>query len=188
MPRGDPSADAVHVALLRGINVGGKHRLSMKDLAAMVEAAGGRDVRTYVQSGNVVFRAGGKRASGIAAAVARAVLARLGFAAPVLVRTAAELRAVARGNPFLRAGADPEALHVLFLAHRPPKARVAALDPKRSPPDEFAVRGREIYLRLWNGVARTKLGNAYFDAQLGTTTTMRNWRTVLALLAMTEAP
>jgi uncharacterized protein (DUF1697 family) len=177
--------DDFYVALMRGVNVGGKNKLPMKDLAAMFAEAGCTDVVTYIQSGNVVFRATQACAARVPAAIAKAVADRLGFRAPVVMRTAGELRGVARGNPFLRAGAEAESLHVLFLADRPSPAGVAALDPKRSPPDEFEVVGREIYLRCPNGVARTKLTNDYFDAKLATTSTMRNWRTVLKLVEMT---
>jgi uncharacterized protein (DUF1697 family) len=175
----------VHVALLRGVNLAGKNRLPMKDLAAMFTEAGCTDVVTYIQSGNVVFRATEACAARIPAAIAKAVADRLGFRAPVVMRTAGELRGVVRSNPFLRAGADAESLHVLFLADRPSPARVAALDPERSPTDEFEVVGREIYLRCPNGVGRTRLTNEYFDAKLATTSTMRNWRTVLKLVEMT---
>ncbi len=181
-------AGDLYVALLRGINVGGENRLSMKDLVAIFSEAGCGDVQTYIQSGNVVFRATEARASRIPAAIATAVSDRLGFRAPVVMRTAGELRAIARGNPFLRAGADAEGLHVMFLADRPSPGKVATLDPKRSPPDEFEVRGREIYLRCPNGAARTKLTNAYFDTKLSTTSTMRNWRTVLKLVEMAGRP
>jgi uncharacterized protein (DUF1697 family) len=75
--------------------------------------------------------------------------------------------------------------HVAFLAATPTPAMVATLDPDRSPPDESAVRGREIYLRLPNGVARSRLTNAFFDSRLGTTSTLRNWRTVLKLVELT---
>jgi len=170
-----------YVALLRGVNVGGKNRLPMKDLAAMFGEAGCVDVLTYIQSGNVVFRATKACAARIPTVVAAAIVDQVGFRAPVIVRSAAELRAVARGNPFLRPGADVDFLHVMFLADRPGKGNVASLDPKRSPPDEFRVRGSEIYLRCPNGAARTKLTNAYFDTKLSTTSTMRNWRTVLKL-------
>jgi uncharacterized protein (DUF1697 family) len=173
-----------HVALLRGVNVGGKHSLPMKDLVAIFEGAGCRDVRTYIQSGNVVFRATRSDASRVPERVVRAVADRLGFEAPLLLRTAAELGAVARGNPFLRTGADPGTLHVLFLADRPTPAKVATLDPSRSPPDEFVVLGREIYLRCPGGVARTRLTTGWVDSTLGTTSTMRNWRTVLKLVEL----
>lgn len=184
--RPGPQADGVHVALLRGVNVGGKNGLPMEDLVAMLEEAGCRDVRTYIQSGNAVFRATQACASRVPAAIGRAASDRLGFRPPVVMRTAGELRAVARANPFARAGVDARALHVLFLADLPPAAGVAALDPRRSPPDEFRVRGREIYLRCPGGVGRTRLTNEYFDARLATTSTMRNWRTVLRLVEMTE--
>jgi uncharacterized protein (DUF1697 family) len=89
---------------------------------------------------------------------------------------------VARTNPFSTQGADPNTLHVAFLADVPRATSVAALDHGRSSPDEFVVRGREIFLRLPNGVARTRLTNAYFDAKLATISTMRNWRTVMKLV------
>jgi uncharacterized protein (DUF1697 family) len=176
-----------YIALLRSVNVGGKNRLPMKDLAAMFADAGCGDVVTYIQSGNVVFRATEACAARVPSAIAKAIADDFGFRSPVVMRTAAEMRAVTRRNPFLRAGASAEfdPLHVMFLADRPTPARVALLDPRRSPPDEFQVVGREIYLRCPNGAGRTKLSNAYFDAKLATTGTMRNWRTVLALAEMT---
>ena len=173
-----------YVALLRGINVGGKNLLAMKELIAMVGDAGGTDVVTYIQSGNVVFRASAATAKKVPAALERAITKRFGHRVPVVMRTAAELMAVVRNNPFLTAGAAPDTLHVAFLADMPVAANVAALDPRRSPPDAFEVRGRDIYLHLPAGVAKTKLSNAYFDARLATTSTVRNWRTVLKLVEL----
>jgi uncharacterized protein (DUF1697 family) len=182
MPHARP--DPTHVALLRGINVGGQHRVPMADLRDAFAAAGAREVRTYIQSGNVIFQAGAATAARIAAAGTTALAQRLGFELPVITRSRVELAAVAAGNPFLLAGADPERLHVVFLATAPTAAAVAGLDPRRSPPDELAVRGREIYLRCPNGMARTKLTSDYFDTRLATTGTARSWRTVLALLEL----
>jgi uncharacterized protein (DUF1697 family) len=176
----------VYVALLRGINVGGKNKLPMKELAAMFSAAGCEGVVTYIQSGNVVFKARPAVAAKVPAAVASAILARRGYRIPVVARSADEVRDVAARNPFLAAGHDPGTLHVAFLADKPKPAAVASLDAGRSPPDEFVVRGREIYLRLPHGVAPSKLTNAYFDSALGTTSTMRNWRTVLRLLELVD--
>ncbi len=173
-----------HVALLRGLNVGGKNRLPMKDLAEVFSAAGCLDVQTYIQSGNVVFGASAALAKRLPALVSAAISKAHGHQVPIVLRTAEELRAAARGNPFLKAGADPDALHVAFLAEVPTAAAVSALDPERSPGDDFAVRGRDVYLRLPNGVARTKLTNAYIDRTLGTISTLRNWRTLLALLEL----
>jgi uncharacterized protein (DUF1697 family) len=174
-----------YVALMRGINVGGKKKLPMADLVTLFVEAGCRDVETYIQSGNVVYSATEKLASRVPDLIVKAVLDRIGFRAPVVTRTAAELRSVASANPFLRAGgADADELHVMFLAERPTPAKVSFLDPLRSPPDEFVVRGRDIYVRCPNGVARSKLTNDYFDRSLATTSTMRNWRTVLILAEM----
>jgi uncharacterized protein (DUF1697 family) len=172
------------VALFRGINVGGKNLLPMKVLTEMFERAGGADVRTYIQSGNVVFVASPRVAARIPKLVTTDIARSAGLRVPVVLRSAAEMRAVVKSNPFLPHEANDKALHVLFLEHAPDAAARAALDPKRSPPDAFAVVGREVYLLCPNGIARTKLTNAYFDAALATTSTARNWRTVLTLVEM----
>jgi len=177
-------AGIVHVALLRGVNVGGKRRLPMQDLAEMFRDAGCADVRTYIQSGNVVFAASATLARRVPAAVGAAIKRRFGFDPPIVMRTSAEFADVVRRNPFLKAGADPATLHVAFLRDRPSKAQIGALGPDMSPPDEFQVNEREIYLRCPNGVGRSKLTAAYFDTRLKTVSTARNWRTVLALLDM----
>ena len=174
----------VYIALLRAINVGGTKKLLMADLRAMFEAAGCDDVQTYIQSGNVVFRAEPVLATRIPTLIQSEIAASKGFQAPVVTRTAAEVDAVVSGNPFLAAGADPARLHVGFLAEAPSAARIAELDPDRSPPDVFEVREREVYFHFPNGTARSKLTVDYFDRTLGTVCTMRNWRTVRKLLDM----
>lgn len=176
---------AKHVALLRGINVGGKNMLPMKELVGLFSAAGCGEVVTYIQSGNIVFCAEGKVVKQLDRVIAKQVEERFGLKVPVVLRTASELNAVIRGNPFLKAGAAEEMLHVSFLADRPGTDLVAGLDATRSAPDEFAVVGREIYMKLATGAAKTKLTNAYFDSKLKTVSTMRNWRTVLKLAEMT---
>ena len=174
----------VHVALLRGINVGGKNMLPMKDLAAMFTNAGCASVSTYIQSGNVVFEASPALSRRVPALIEKVIADRFGYQVPVVTRSGAELGKIVRGNPFLEAGADIGTLHVAFLADSPAQAKIKALDPNRSPPDEFAVRGREIYLQCPNGYGRTKLTNGYFDSKLATTSTVRNWRTVVKLLEL----
>lgn len=168
-----------YLALLRGINVGGKNNLSMHELRALFTELGCTTVQTYIQSGNVVFGATPSLAQRLSPLVARRIADRFGYRVPVVLRTAPELDQVARSNPFLRSGAPPDALHVAFLADLPNPRNVAALDLQRSPPDSFRVRGREVYLYLPRGVARTKLTNHYFDSTLATTSTLRNWKTVL---------
>lgn len=175
-----------HVAFLRGINVGGKNKLPMATLAAMFSAEGAREVATFIQSGNVVFAAPKKLADEMGARIERRIGKEVGLRVPVVLRSADELAGVAANNPFLRAGCDEDQLHVMFLAARPTAAQARALDPARSPGDEFALVGRDLYLRLPNGVARTKLTNAYFDKALATVATARNWRTVLKLIELSR--
>jgi uncharacterized protein (DUF1697 family) len=171
-----------HLALLRGINVGGKNCLAMRDLAGIFAKAGGTDVRTYIQSGNVLFRSTRAIAESLPARVTEQIAKRFGFRIPVVLRTAEQLAAAVRDNPL--PGIPQEMLHLYFLACQPDPSRVAQLDPERSKPDTFVLRGREIYLHLPNGIGRTKLTNAYFDSKLGTVSTARNWRTVLKLLEL----
>jgi uncharacterized protein (DUF1697 family) len=175
-----------HIALLRGINVGGKNMLPMKELVGLFSAAGCGEVVTYIQSGNIVFCAEDKVVKQLDRVIAKQVEDRFGLKVPMVLRTSLELDAVVRGNPFLKAGAGEEMLHVLFLADRPSADLVAGLDPARSAPDEYVVVGRDIYAKLVTGAAKTKLTNAYFDSKLKTVSTMRNWRTVLKLAEMSS--
>jgi len=173
-----------YVALLRAINVGGRNMLPMKDLAAIFADLGCANVRTYIQSGNVVFETSAKTAATIPQTVAEAIEERFGHRVPVVTRSASEITSALEGNPFLARGVPRNQLHIAFLADAPTEARVAALDPARSAPDAFEVRGREIYLHFPNGGGRSKLTNEYFDRTLGTTSTIRNWRTVEQLASM----
>lgn len=176
---------SIQIALLRGINVGGKNKLPMKELAALFAKAGCTDVRTFIASGNVVFRAPAAIAEKIPTMIAKAIAAKFSLTVPVVTRSAEELRSAVAKNPFARA--EENELALAFLAAAPSKAQIAALDPKRSPPDEFAVIGREVYLRLPNGFAKTKITNAWLDSKLGTVSTMRNWRTVQKLVELSAA-
>ena len=150
----------------------------------MFREAGCDDVRTYIQSGNVVFRADPALAENIPSLISASILSRFGYRVPVVTRTAYELQEIVQANPFAEAGAEANRLLVLFLEELPDRAHVEALDPNRSPGDEFAVVGREVFLHCPNGVARSKLTNTYFDSRLSTTSTGRNWRTAKKLLAL----
>ncbi len=176
-----------YIALLRGVNVGGKNKLRMSDLAAMFAEAGCVEVRTYIQSGNVIFVASASVAKQIPAIISQRIDEQLGLRVPVVLRASEELLRIVENNPFLRSGADAATLHVAFLADEPASSRIRSLDPDRSPGDSFSVCGRHIYLCCPNGVARSKLTNAYFDSALATTSTARNWRTVMTLAEMTQA-
>jgi uncharacterized protein (DUF1697 family) len=175
-----------HVALLRAINVGGKNMLPMKALAEMFVKAGCRDVVTYIQSGNVVFNAPAAVMKKLPETISQKIADDFGYQVPVVVRSHEELIAAIHGNPFLQTGVAENMLFVAFLGDAPSADLVANLDPQRSPPDRFAVVGKDIYLHLLNHAAKTKLTNAWLDSKLRTVSTVRNWATVLKLHEMTK--
>ena len=175
-----------HVALLRGLNVGGKNRMAMTDLAQLFVEAGCTEVRTFIQSGNVIFKATDSKLNKLPALIAKNIEGRFGYKTPVVLRTVEQLGETIQHNPFLKAGAAEDSLHVYFLANAPDARRIASLDPARSSPDAFFVRGRDVYLQMPNGMARTKLSNAYFDSKLATISTARNWRTILKLFELMQ--
>jgi len=166
--------------------LGGKNRLAMGDLVSMFMEAGCYNVKTYIQSGNVIFDATPDVAARLPESIPAKIKSRFECRTQIILRTGEELCEVVRNNPFIKAAVAEETVHTLFLADMPASSKIHALDPHRSLPDEFIVRGREIYLRLPHGVARTKLTNSYFDSKLGTSGTLRNWRTVLRLAELVQ--
>ncbi len=171
-----------YVAFLRGVNVGGKAILPMKDLKSLFEEAGCAHVATYIQSGNVVFTATAEILKTLDASMTVRIKEQYGHTTRLVIRDATQMQTIFGNNPFLDREDNPSKLHVVFLAHPPTAPN--ALDPFRSPPDEFRVVGQEIYLHLPNGAADTKLTNAWFDSKLKTISTARNWRTVTKMLEM----
>lgn len=174
---------AKYVALLRGINVGGNNKLPMKDLASIFENSGCKNVVTYIQSGNVIFECAGNVAR-LRSTVGAAIEKKFGFNPPFVLRQSDDLEKVLRGNPFLKAGAQEDELHVVFLSEEPTREAITRLEQNRVPPDEFAVRGKEIYLRLPNRAGRSKLATAPSHPKFGIVATARNWRTVKKLFKM----
>jgi uncharacterized protein (DUF1697 family) len=175
-----------HVALLRGINVGGKNLLPMKDLTEIFVQAGCKDVRTYIQSGNVIFSAP-PALKGLPELITERIARRFCYRVPVILRNTQQLGRILSENPFLREGEAEKTLHVYFLADLPNARAVSELDIDRSPPDSFCVSEQEVYLHLPNGMARTKLTNAYFDSKLSTKCTARNWATVVKLFELMQS-
>ena len=165
-----------YIALLRGVNVAGQRKVPMSDLRSLFETLGHTDVRTYIQSGNVVFAAKAGTPTRIRSTIEKAVEHDFGFDVTVLLRTAAEMAAVVKRNPY---GDDA---HVMFLEGAADKKRVAEIDPARFVPDEFTVHGHEVFLRCPNGLGNAKINNTFFERKLATKATTRNWRTVTTLL------
>ncbi|MDQ3785368.1 MAG: DUF1697 domain-containing protein [Actinomycetota bacterium] len=175
-----------HLALLRGINLGAKNKIAMPELRSLFEDQGHQEVVTYVQSGNVVFQSQSSTPKNIAPGIERAISETFGLTVSVILRTRSELKRAVSGNPFLSPGVDFASLHVMFLADAPARKAIETLDPDRSQPDEFEIRGREIYLRFPNGSGRSKLTIDYFERKLGTSATARNWNTVTKVLKLME--
>jgi uncharacterized protein (DUF1697 family) len=175
-----------YVALLRGINLGSRKRVSMPDLQALFASLGAEDVVTYVQSGNVVFTSS-DGAEKLIAALERRIRRDLGLTVTVLLRTQPQLAKVLAGNPFAKRVKEASKLHVTFLAEKPDRSLVSDLDPEPAAPDEFRVVGQEVYLHCPNGYGRSKLTNAYFEKQLGVAATTRNWNTVTKLAELASA-
>ena len=169
-----------YVALLRGVNVGGKNKLPMKDLVRIFQDAGCTEVQTYIQSGNVIFQAKEPLATKLAAIITKEIELSLGPRVPVVLRSGVQLNQAIAGNPYLKEdGVNEDFLYMGFLAGEPKQPE--KLDAHRSPGDRFVVKGQEIYMHLPNGAGNSKLTNAWLDSRLKTISTFRNWRTVLRL-------
>jgi uncharacterized protein (DUF1697 family) len=173
-----------YVALLRGINLGARNKVSMADLKELFAALKAEDVETYLRSGNVVFKSAAADRAQLTDEIESRIRAELGLDVTVLLRTKTELGKVVAGNPFAGGETDVTKLHVTFLAEAPERALVRKLDPARAGRDEFRVVRQEIYLHCPDGYGRSKLSNAYFERQLGLAATTRNWNTVTQLGAL----
>ncbi len=173
-----PQRATRNLALLRGVNVGGRNRLPMADLRRLFESHGYTQVATLIQSGNVVFTG---RPPVLPEQLAASILDRFGIETTVVVRDLAALNRVVRDNPL--AGTELAKLHVGFMAATPAAEVVSGLDAAPFSPETFAVLGEEVYLYLPDGMARTKLPS-YLDRQLGVPITIRNWNTVVKLLEL----
>lgn len=171
------------MALLRGINVGGAHRVPMAELRSLLSDAGYGNVRTYVQSGNVVLESE-DGAAAVQSALSGLISGRFGFQVPVVVRSRAQLAKVVEGDPFGTIVTEPKLYQVTFLDAALPAAARQRIDALPRDSEQLVIRGREIYTWYPDGIARSKLGAALAAKGLGVTATARNWRTVLTLLEM----
>jgi uncharacterized protein (DUF1697 family) len=172
-------------ALFRGINVGGRTVLPMKELVAQLEALGLDGVKTYVQSGNAVFRCREEDRSGLAERIGREVRRRRGFEPAVLLLDLEQLRRTVQDNPFPEGEAEPKSLHANFLFSRPPAPDLEGMERLRRDSERFVLRDRVLYLHAPDGIGRSKLAAAA-ERRLGVPVTGRNWRSVTKILAMAQ--
>jgi uncharacterized protein (DUF1697 family) len=172
-----------YVALLRGVNLAGRNKVAMPALRTLVEGLGYKDVATYIQSGNVILTTGDSAAK-VRTALEKAIAKEFGIDIVVVVRTRAQMKKVAGGNPYAKKLKDDRLVHVVFFAEKPKAAKVKALTGGDWGDDEVAVKGTEAYIHTPNGYGRANLNNMVVEKQLGVAGTARNWRSTLKLLEL----
>jgi uncharacterized protein (DUF1697 family) len=175
------------VALLRGINVGGHKKVPMAQLREVLEGAGFQDVRTYVQSGNVVLSAPPRRTpAAVGRDIETAIEAAFGFEVAVVTRTRDEIAALVDEDPLGEVADNPTYRVVVFLADPLDRDRLAGVDPDSFAPEAFLLRDREIVMWAPNGQRDSRLVKTLTEKRTGVVGTARNWRTVEKLLAMAD--
>jgi uncharacterized protein (DUF1697 family) len=178
---------ATHVALLRGINVGRAKRIAMADLRALVEKLGYRDVRTLLNSGNVVFSAAGSRTADPAPRIEKAIASTLGVTSRVTVLTVAELADAVDANPLLKIAKDPSRLLLAILTDPLDRKRLEPLRAETWAPEALGLGKRVAYMWCAGGILESRLLEAV-GRLLGDAQTARNWATMTKLLALARAP
>lgn len=174
-----------YIALFRGINVGGKNILPMKELVIILEDLGCQNIKTYIQSGNVVFESNDDDTSRLSNTISDEIRKRRGFAPNVLLLSFEELEKAIANNPFPEAENDPKALHFGFLASAPEQPDLKTLESLRGENERFQLIDNIFYLYAPDGVGRSKLA-ANTERLLGVPMTDRNWRTVGKILELTK--
>lgn len=174
-----------YISILRGINVSGHRKIEIASLKKLYQQQGFKDVVTYIQSGNVIFKTDEKTRSGLAETISKAIFEQYQFEVPVIVRTRSELDAVISGNPFLSENdIDPEKLHITFLSHTPDRDKINIIEKLDFLPDRFILTSETLYLYCPAGYGNTKLSNTFFENKLKVTATTRNWKTVNKLFQL----
>jgi uncharacterized protein (DUF1697 family) len=178
---------AVIVSMLRGVNVGGHNKIKMDALRALYESLKLRDAKTYVQSGNVIFRTEERDLPRLTKRIEDGIERKFRFRPDVILRTAAEMREVIAKNPFAkRHGIEPSKLLVSFLASDPGEEARERVRQMKCAPEELRIEGRELYIYFPNGIGRSKLSPGALEKALKTAGTGRNWNSVTKMLEIGE--
>jgi uncharacterized protein (DUF1697 family) len=178
---------AVVISMLRGVNLGPHNRIKMDALRALYESLKFEDPRSYVQSGNVIFRTKEKNGPQLAKKIQGAIQKKFGCCPEVVLRTPEEMRKAVAANPFPeRTAEEPGKVLVTFLAAEPPQEAKANLEKFKRFPEELCLKGRELYIYFPNGAGKSKLPWSAVDKMLKVTGTARNWNSVQAMLEIAE--
>jgi uncharacterized protein (DUF1697 family) len=175
----------VRIALFRGINVGGRKILRMQELKSLLESLGCTDVKTYIQSGNVVFSHVNPDDTSLSDAISSTIESKFGFLPIVLLLPASELRRAVTENPFADAVSEPKTLHLWFLSADPANPDLTSIEALKTEGESFALKERRFYLHAPKGIGRSKLAAAV-EKLLGVPATARNWRTVTKILELSN--
>lgn len=174
-----------YIAILRGINVSGQKLIKMKDLISLLEKAGLKEVRNYIQSGNIVFQSEEQRIPVLVDIIQDAIKKEYSFDVPTQVLTAQKILKIIEQNPYLnKSDVDLSKIYIVFL-DQAPKA-IPEIDAKFKGEDEFLIQDDVIYLYLNTGAGKTKLSNNFWESKLKVNATSRNWKTTLKLKEMVE--
>ena len=175
-----------YISILRGINVSGQKKILMADLKVLYETLKFTDVTTYIQSGNVVFRADKKTAGAeLARKIEQAISKKYKFDVPVIVRTADEMKKAMASNPFVKdKKIDVDKLHVTFLSDAPEEINLESIKKIDFSPDQFVIIDKDVFLHCPQSYGEPKLSNKFVESRLKVTATTRNWKTVHTLADM----
>lgn len=168
-----------YIALLRGINVGGQKKIKMIDLQNIFKSLSFENVKTYIQSGNVIFDSESTDIINLTNEIKKKINENLGFSVETIIRTAEEIRNIVNNNPFIKEpNIELDKLHVIFLSDIPNPSTVMLLDIRKEENEKFLIISKVVYLYCPNGYGKTKLNNSMFEKKLKTVATTRNWKTL----------
>ena len=177
----------IYISMLRGINVGGHKKVKMVELKNLYESLGFNDVKTYIQSGNIIFKTNNKynSSSVLIKKIELTIKEVYGFEVHVFIRSITELERIIKTNPFIEL--DASKLHVTFLSDHPTNINIKEINKVKNEIEKYFFFDKEIYLFLPKGYGRTKLSNDFFEKKLSVNATTRNWRTVNNLLNIAKS-
>ncbi len=176
----------VFITMLRGINVSGQKKIKMDELRKLYESLDFEQVRTYIQSGNVIFNTNLSDLSEIVKMIEKQIVLKLGYNVTAVIRTREELSDIVKKNPYF--DKDLSKVHVTFLSENQIKYSEEEILKAKDEMEEFQIVDKEIYLFLPNGSGRTKLTNNFFERKMGVKATTRNWNTTTKLLDISKSP
>lgn len=173
------------IAILRGINVGGKRKILMADLKILCEKLEFKDIETYIQSGNLIFNSKIENPE-LENIIEKSIKEKFGFDVPTIVRNSNELRTCIDKNPYVDKDADINQLHLTFLKDKPTNENLEKLLTYNYEPDKFKIHEKNVFLFCEGKYHKSKLTNNFFEKKLKVGATTRNWKTILKLIELTK--